>query len=187
VVGVDLAGYEDVTTRAHYFREEFIAVHRCGLALTCHAGENDDAEGIWRAVFDLNTRRLGHGLSLGESPELLCSVIDRGIGVEMCPYANMQIKGFAPFHKLGIDGRLAPKYPLLDYLKKGVRASINTDNIGISGASLNDNLLLAARLCPGLTRLDLLRLQRNALDSAFLDADQRNRLIGLLASNIPSA
>lgn len=50
VVGVDLAGYEVPETRAHYFREEFTAVHRCGLALTVHAGENDDAEGIWPAV-----------------------------------------------------------------------------------------------------------------------------------------
>lgn len=85
VVGVDLAGYEDVTTRAHYFREEFTAIHRCGLALTVHAGENDDAEGIWRAVFDLNARRLGHALHLVDSPELMRSVADRGVCVHPHP------------------------------------------------------------------------------------------------------
>ncbi len=176
VVGVDLAGFEDPTTRAHYFREEFTAVHRCGLALTIHAGENDGSEAVWRAVFDLNARRLGHALSLAQSPALLKSVADRGIGVELCPYANFQIKGF----RLGPDAPGAsgtpPRYPLREFLQAGVRATINTDNPGISAATLGDNLLLAARLCPGLTRLDLLRLQRNALDTAFLDPPSRGRL-----------
>jgi adenosine deaminase len=184
VVGVDLAGYEDQETRAHYFREEFTGVHRCGLALTVHAGENDDAEGIWRAVFDLNARRLGHALSLAQSPELLRSVADRGIGLEMCPYANLQIRGFALDETAG---REVPqrRYPLLDYLRAGARVTINTDNIGISAATLTDNLLLTTRLCPGLTRLDLLRLQRHALDAAFVPASQRTELVRQFAIAIP--
>jgi len=184
VVGVDLAGYEDVTTRAHYFREEFTAVHRCGLALTVHAGENDDAEGIWRAVFDLNARRLGHALSLAQSPELLRSVADRGIGLEMCPYANLQIRGFP----LEANVHSTPeklRYPLLRYLQAGARVTVNTDNIGISAASLTDNLLLAARLCPGLRRLDWLRIQRHALETAFLPAPQRADLAAAYAAAIP--
>ena len=179
VVGVDLAGFEDVTTRAHYFREEFAAVHRCGLALTVHAGENDDAEGIWRAVFDLNARRLGHALSLAESPELLQSVTDRGIGIEMCPYANFQIKGFP------LPPSQSTRYPLLDYLRRGARVSVNTDNIGISSASLTENLRLAGRLCPGLRRLDLLQLQRNAIETAFATARQRLRLHARCSQLIP--
>ncbi len=179
VVGVDLAGFEDPSTRAHYFREEFTGVHRCGLALTVHAGENDDAEGVWRAVFDLNARRLGHALSLAQSRDLMRSVADRGVAVEMCPYANLQIKGFA------LDSaETKPRYPLLDYLRAGVRVTVNTDNIGISSASLTDNLLLAARLCPGLSRLDLLRLQRNALDAAFIGTQLRHFLRLRIASKL---
>lgn len=175
VVGVDLAGFEDPQTRAHYFRDEFTAIHRCGLAVTIHAGENDDAEGIWRAVFDLNARRLGHALTLRQSPELLRSVADRGIAVEMCPYANLQIRGF-PLDEAVSRSPTAQRYPLLDYLRQGVVATVNTDNIGISAASLTDNLLLAARLCPGLTRLELLRLQRHAIDAAFLPMSRRRAL-----------
>lgn len=206
VVGVDLAGYENPGTRAHYFREEFTAVHRCGLALTVHAGENDDAEGIWRAVFDLNARRLGHALSLEQAPELLRSVSARGIGVEMCPYANYQIKGYGlPSSTDAANGphRGSPQpppsvcaapdrssaagksYPLLRYLDQGVRVTVNTDNPGISAANLSDNLLLAARLCPGLTRLDLLRLQRHAWEVAFLEADSKKRLLEEMACSIP--
>jgi adenosine deaminase len=176
VVGVDLAGFEDPTTRAHYFREEFVGVHRCGLALTVHAGENDDAEGVWRAVFDLNARRLGHALALAQSSALLQSVADRAVAVEMCPYANLQIKGF-PIDEATRTATFKERYPLLDYLRAGVRVTVNTDNIGISAASLTDNLVLAARLCPGLTRLDLLQLQRHALEAAFISPAIRNRLL----------
>lgn len=185
VVGVDLAGFEDVTTRAHYFREEFAGVHRCGLALTVHAGENDDTEGVWSAVFDLNARRLGHALTLAKSPELLRSVAARGIGIEMCPYANLQIRGFPLDAAVHTTPSSYPPYPLLKYLEEGARVTVNTDNIGISAASLTDNLLLAARLCPGLSRLDLLRLQRNALDTAFIPPSQRSELVRQFSARIP--
>ena len=178
VVGVDLAGYEDESTRAHYFREEFTAIHRCGLALTVHAGENDDAEGIWSAVFDLNTRRLGHALHLEECPELLRSVAARGIGVEMCPYANFQIKGFLPM--VG-----ASRYPLKKYLEEGVKVTVNTDNIGISSATLTDNFLFLTTLCPDLTRMDVLKLLRNAIDSAFLPPAEKISLLAGVAAQIP--
>ncbi len=184
VVGVDLAGFEDQSTRAHYFREEFTGVHRCGLALTAHAGENDDAEGIWSAVFDLNARRIGHALSLAESPDLLRSVADRRIGVEMCPYANLQIRGFSLGSGAG-EARTSNRYPLLDYLRAGVCVSVNTDNIGISRATLAQNLILASRLCPGLTRLDILRLQRNAFESAFISGSERRVLSKRLSLGIP--
>jgi len=182
VVGVDLAGFEDVTTRPHYFKHEFTGVHRCGLALTVHAGENDDSESIWSAVFELNALRLGHALSLGKSPELKRSVIERGIGVEMCPYANLQIKGYK-VDKSAQDC-LKTAYPLLDYLRSGMRVSVNTDNIGISAACLTDNLLLLARLCPGITRLEILQLQNNAIQSAFVLHDQRSKLTSYFSNQI---
>lgn len=178
VVGVDLAGFEDKSTRAHYFREEFTAIHRCGLALTVHAGENDDAEGIWSAVFDLNARRIGHGLHLADCPELLHSIAARGIGIEMCPYANYQIKGFHPMHG-------SPIYPLKKYLQAGVKVSVNTDNIGISDASMSDNFLFLATLCSDLTRKDILTLLRNAIDTAFLSPADKTLLLTRVAAQLP--
>jgi adenosine deaminase len=176
VVGVDLAGYEDEKTRAQYFREEFSAVHRCGLALTVHAGENDDAEAIWRAVFDLNARRLGHALHLGEAQDLLRSVAARGIGVEMCPYANFQIQPSRAAAKPNAHHARCNRYPLKTFLDEGILVTVNTDNIGISAGTLTDNLLFAARLCPGLTRMDILKLQANALAIAFVSPGQRENL-----------
>ncbi len=188
VVGVDLAGFEHKETRAALFAADFDAVHRVGLAVTIHAGENDDAEGIWQAVFKLNARRLGHALHLQQSPDLLRAVAERRIGVEMCPAANLQIKGY-PLDRAAADESAPAKapapplvpdtdrYPLLTYLRGGVPVTVNTDNLGISAASLSENLALAARLCPGLTRLDILQLQRHALDSAFVSPSHRKALL----------
>ena len=174
VVGVDLAGYEDKATRAHYYREDFMAALRLGMGITVHAGENDDAEGIWSAILDLNTRRLGHALHLADSPTLLKTAADRHIGIEMCPYANLQIKGFP----LDAETMANPRaYPLLKYLQAGIPVTVNTDNIGISAASLTDNLLLLPRLCPGITRLHILQLLRNSIDQSFLSSNEKNLLL----------
>ncbi len=175
VVGVDLAGFEHKDTRAALFATDFESVHRVGLAVTVHAGENDDAEGIWQAVFKLNARRLGHALHLIEAPDLMRSVAARGIAVEMCPYANYQIKGFQPMPDQ------IRQYPLKRYLDAGIPVTVNTDNIGISAASLSDNFLLLPRLCPGITRLDVLHLLKIAADHAFLNPAERQTLLAKLS------
>jgi adenosine deaminase len=183
VVGVDLAGWERPETRAALFATDFEPVHRVGLAVTVHAGENDDAEGIWQAVFKLNARRLGHALHLAEASDLLREVAARGIGIEMCPFANVQIKGFATGPAAGVTGRF-PAYPLRTYLDAGVRVTVNTDNIGISDASLTDNLLLAAKLCPALTRMDMLRLLAHALQVAFISPADRERVVRCVEAHL---
>lgn len=171
IVGVDLAGFENKETRASYYEHDFKAVHRCGLAVTAHAGENDDPEGIWQAVYSLHARRLGHALNLLEAPDLMRTVIERKIGVEMCPYANYQIKGFAPMPNF------SALYPLKKYLEAGILVSVNTDNIGISGANLSENLLILADLCPGISRMDVLTIIRNSIETAFISHDFRMELL----------
>jgi|GEM_PF-354482 len=185
VVGVDLAGWEKPETRAALFATDFEPVHRVGLAVTVHAGENDDAEGIWQAVFKLNARRLGHALHLFGAPDLLRAVADRGIGIEMCPLANFQIKGFALLPARG-DGNRFPTYPLKPYLDAGLRVTVNTDNIGISAGSLTDNFLLAAQMCPDLTRMDILRLLAHAVSVSFLSPEERNRLSSRIEASLDS-
>ncbi len=170
IIGVDLAGYEEKDTRAVYFSQDFVDVHRCGLFVTAHAGENDDPEGVWQALFKLNAMRLGHALNIKDAPGLYKSIIDRRIGVEMCPYANYQIKGYYPMK------HIEKKYPLLDYLNDGVLVTVNTDNIGISNASLTDNFLFLKHLCPSIKRIDILKLIKNSIEVAFITNYERINL-----------
>lgn len=100
------------------------------------------------------------------------TMADRRIGIEMCPYANYQVKGYSP-----MPGKESQFYPLKLYLKHGIHVTVNTDNIGISGASISDNYLLLAKLCPGITRLEILELIRNGTEMAFIPGAERNKLL----------
>jgi len=171
---VDLAGFEIPETRPTYFKTDYHPIHRCGLNITIHAGENDNVESVWQAIYELKADRLGHGLALAGNDELQRVVARKGIGIELCPFANVQIAGFAP-----LTGDRP--YPLREFLRSGIRVSVNTDNPGISAATLSENLLLAARLCPAdepLKRSEILLLQRNALETAFVDPDMRRWIAG---------
>lgn len=178
VVGVDLAGYEIKETRAAIYAANFEPVNRAGIMITIHAGENDEAEGIWEALLKLNARRIGHGLNISDDPKLLKWIVNHRTGIEMCPYANYQIKGFRP--KLNEN----KFYPLSNYLSKNVCVSVNTDNIGISRASITDNFLLAVEMNPELSRMDILRLIRNGIDLAFVDVELRNILLRIFNEDI---
>ena len=158
-----------------YFAPEFTAIHRCGIAVTAHAGENNDAEGIWQAVFKLHARRLGHALHLAQAPDLERSVIERRIGVEMCPFANYQIKGFAPMPD-------QPRYPLLDYLRKGIPVTVNADNIGISAASLSENRVLSHSDFSAIEQqLDEISIEPAELENAALNFTGGNKLMATAA------
>lgn len=183
VVGVDLAGFEFKKTRPMYFETDFQMAHRCGVSVTVHAGENDDAESIWQAVYKLSAQRIGHGLHLQDAEDLLRAVAQRRIGVEMCPYANYQIKGFP----LDPEPNNPNQYPALKYHQAGIPVTINTDNPGISAATLSDNLLLLARLCPSIRRMDILQLLRNSAETAFLVPKQRDQLLQKLDQQVVTA
>jgi NAD(P)-dependent dehydrogenase (short-subunit alcohol dehydrogenase family) len=55
---------------------------------------------------------------------------------------------------------------------------------GGSGVHFSCLLILAGRLCPGLTKLELLQTLRNAIDTAFVSAPQRSQLIRRVAADI---
>jgi adenosine deaminase len=106
------------------------------------------------------------------------SVVDRKIGIEMCPFANYQIRGFVPMKNINVN------YPLMNYLKMGALVSVNTDNIGISNANISDNYLFLSELCPDISRMDVLQLIRNAIETAFIPSEFRIKLISQFSDQI---
>ncbi len=173
--GVDLAGNE-AARRPNELRPAFLPLMRKCRYLTIHAGENQDAESIWEAVYHLNADRIGHGLSLRDNPELMRRFIDRRIAVELCPSSNLQIVGF---HDCRIrETADFAQYPLADYLSRGLRVTVNTDNPGISRTDLSREYLRAARMSPdGLTAWQILQLVRNGFQAAFLSHARRRALL----------
>lgn len=174
-VGFDLAGTESVRSPRE-LREAFETLHRRCLNLTIHAGETADAENIWEAVYCLNADRIGHGLKLLEQPDLINRFVDHRIAVEMCPSSNFQICGFADRAVPGSRG--LTRYPLAEYLARGLRVTVNTDNPGISRTDLSSEYLKAARMSPGgISKWDVLQLINNSFTVTFAPFQLRREMI----------
>jgi adenosine deaminase len=155
LAGIDLAGNEG-RLQPMKLREAFMPFLEKCIHITIHAGETESVDNIWQAVYHLSADRIGHGLKLHDKLELIPRFIDRNIGIEMCPSSNDQIVGYR-------NGG----YPLKEYMKQGLKVTVNTDNPGISRTSVSEEFYKAACLCGGLSIWDCLVLIRNSLSVAF--------------------
>lgn len=171
--GFDVAGAENACP-ARRLRADVIEILKDCIPITIHAGETESVESIWEAVYELNADRIGHGLTLGDDASLMEKFLDRGIGIELCPSSNYQIVGYDD-HRIGVHS--GKQYPLKKFLDVGLRATINTDNRGISRTSLPKELIKASNLSDGgLTIIDALQLCKNSVDISFFKYETKEKL-----------
>jgi adenosine deaminase len=174
IAGLDLAGDES-ETRPEAIAGDFLpAFERC-LPLTIHAGEGEPADAIWQAAYHLHADRIGHGLTIGEHPELAARFRDRGICLELCPTSNREVVGF---HDPAIpETAHCPLYPLRTLWEAGLPLTLCTDNPGISRTTLTEEYLAAARMVGGLSVWDALAMVKQGFAHAFLPSDRREALL----------
>lgn len=163
VCGLDLAGAESLYPTAGY-ESLFAMAREAGIPFTIHAGEAAGPDSI-RCALAFGASRIGHGVRLREDPRLLEDVRDRRIALEMCPTSNLQTRAAASL----------ADYPLLDYLYHQLVVTVNTDNMTVSGTTLAQEYTLA-----GLSPEQILQVQRNAAQAAFLPANAKKRLLDRL-------
>jgi len=175
ICGFDLAGPEGLV-EPEALREVIRPLLEECIRITIHAGETSSVKDIWKAVYQLNADRIGHGLSLAEDHNLLVKLRDHKTAVELCPSSNYQISGFRCFDDPRTVG--FKEYPLREYLAQGVKACICTDDPGISRTDISREYLMASKLCKeGLSKWDVLVLIRNGFVNAFLPFTQKQKLI----------
>ena len=181
--GFDLAGDESIKSPEEV-RESFMDIMKECYNITIHAGETEDVESIWQAVYHLNAERIGHGLHLLENEDLLNKFLERGIGVELCPSSNFQIVGFRDNY-FPNETIVLPEYPLKAYLDRELKVSVNTDDPGISLTDMTHELHKAARMTQGgLSKWDILQLICNGFRSAFYPYEQKKQLIRKVEKSI---
>lgn len=170
IVGFDLAGDES-KGNIPALREAFLDLMKESIHITVHAGETMAISSIWSAVYNLNAERIGHGLKLTQGLPLTTYVVDRKIAVEMCPSSNFQIGNYRDYLTGKLNGDV---YPLEQYLNSGIRATINTDNPGISGTNINREYYKACCMTEGgLSKWQILQLVRNGFRSGFCSFETR--------------
>ena len=158
VVGIDLAG--GPATDHRFGLEDYAApfqrAARLGIGRTVHAGEGRPPAEIRTAIEQLAAQRIGHGTSLLDDPAVLGLVRERRVVIEACPTSNWHT---------GVIAEIAA-HPLLQWLRLGVRCTVNTDNTLLSAVTAPQELARVARI-PGITQADLATLVAEGHASAF--------------------
>ena len=174
VVAFDLAGGElGFPASAHSMA--FAYARENNLAVTVHAGEGDGAESVRQAVHICCANRLGHATRLIEDPALTQYVNDRRIGLEICLTSNVHTGAVASYEE----------HPLRKYFDRGMNVSLNTDNRLMSGTTLTDEYLYAAKYLD-FTFDELCTLALNGFESAFLPWEQRMLLLQDVSAELES-
>ncbi len=163
VVAIDLAGAEALFPTNKY-RELFAQARDMGIPYTIHAGEADGAESV-RFAIEYGAKRIGHGVRSYEDEAVVDLLREKGIFLEMCPTSNRQTHA--------IDDM--SKYPFMDYLNKGIRVTLNTDDMGIEGTTLAEEFRYMERTY-GITREQEEIILNNSIDAAFTSEEVKLRL-----------
>ena len=164
VCAVDLAGAEALFPTAD-FEDLFRLAAQKGIPYTIHAGEASGPESV-RTALSLGTKRLGHGVRSVEDPALVSRLTAEGITLELCPTSNLNT---SIFEKLA-------DYPLMELMDAGVRVTVNTDNMMVSGVTLESEMEKLAKTFP-LTEAHFKALARNAANASFASREDKDWML----------
>lgn len=154
VVAVDLAGAEGVYPTSLY-EGLFRKAAEMGIPFTIHAGEAGSADSV-RSAIQYGASRIGHGVRIFEDPEVVEMIRLKEIPLEMCPTSNRITKAISDMSN----------YPLIDYLKKGIKVTVNTDDMGIENITLADEFEYLKDSF-GLTDEQEKVILKNSIEAAF--------------------
>lgn len=164
ITALDLAG-DEKNYPGRMFIDHIQEGRSAGWGITIHAGEDAGPDSIWQAIEELNANRIGHGVSAARDPLLLETLADQKIGVESNLTSNVQTRVVEDYQD----------HPLRLFLEKGILATINTDDPGVSGIDLRHEYEQAAPAA-GLSAEQIQQAQRNSLDIAFLSDEEKQIL-----------
>ncbi|MGI8704118.1 MAG: adenosine deaminase [Candidatus Limnocylindrales bacterium] len=160
LAGFDLAGPEAAHPDPLTHRRAFEMARGGGLGITVHAGEWGGAGQVRRAL-SVGPTRIAHGAPAADDPSLVAELIARGVTLDLCPTSNLQA---------GLVGRLED-HPLPRLVRAGVPATLSTDDRTVSDLTLVREYERAVSVL-GLTLSELWRVNRHALEVAFLQDDE---------------
>ncbi|EST07745.1 Adenosine/AMP deaminase domain protein [Kalmanozyma brasiliensis GHG001] len=179
IVGFDLVGHEDpLLPLKHYIPELLRFQHRCAeegisIPFVFHAGETltdgGDADlNLYDAIL-LNTRRIGHGVSLARHPTLTDLVKEKDICVEICPISNQV---------LGYTASICSHPSLLALLNRNVPVALSSDDPSIFenfGLSYDFYQLVISSKSTSL--VSLAALARRSIRYALVDDEAKQRMV----------
>ena len=168
VVAVDLAGAEAIFP-THLFKREFDAAKKYSIPYTIHAGEAAGAISVQEAL-ELGAYRIGHGIRSIEDEKVLDRIIQEGIPLECCPTSNKITKAIENMND----------YPLRELLSRGVKVTVNTDDMAICRTRLSKEFEYIRETFK-ITAEEEKQLYLNAVEAAFCSKQTKDELRALIS------
>ncbi|HEY5520833.1 MAG TPA: adenosine deaminase [Candidatus Limnocylindrales bacterium] len=160
LTGFDLAGPEEAFPDPLVHARAFEIAREAGLGITIHAGEWGGAAQVRRAL-EVRPARIAHGARAADDASLSAELAARGITLDVCPTSNVQASIFPTLKS----------FPLPALLSAGVPLTLSTDDRTVSDLTLVREYE-RTRSDIGVSVADLWRMNRHALDVAFLHDDE---------------
>jgi adenosine deaminase len=155
-IAIDLAANE-IDYPCRLFEDSFKKAIKSNSRITIHAGEAAGPENMWEAIELLGAQRIGHGIAAIRDPQLMKVLAEKNICLEICPTSNWLTQ--AVIH--------LSDHPLPKLLRAGVPVSINTDDPGIFGVTIPDEIQVCKTLL-GMSDSEIQTCQDHARNASFL-------------------
>jgi adenosine deaminase len=143
IVGVDIAGPRPGGERYDYTQLAPLVetAREAGLGITIHVGEEGGdigREEIAEVVEHLRPERIGHGILAAGDPELMRTLSELGVVLEICPTSNLLTKA--------LPDEDAVRETIRRFVEHGVAFTIATDGPEMMRTHLRDELDLLLRI-----------------------------------------
>jgi adenosine deaminase len=165
IIGIGLGGSEQLFP-AQIFKPVFAEARQLWFHTTAHAGEAAGPESVWAAIESLRVERIGHGIRAIEDPELVKTLAEIHIPLEVCPISNI---------RTGVVKSIE-EHPIRRLYDAGVVVTLNSDDPKMFGNSL---ALEYATLVEAMifTKTEIKSLILQGIKSSWLEDTDKQSLI----------
>jgi len=199
-VGIDIAAGEE-----HFNAQEFPALYQphyemiqkaknLGIPITLHAGESTPQamKNVERAILEYGAKRIGHGYRMVENRDLMHTVKEHNVHVEVCPTSSLETGGWVftsappstPSSTHSNDSSNGgtknwSRHPCIVMKEEGISFSLSSDDPAVFHTSLAWQYRIALAKM-NFTREELLETNIHAVNAAFCSEKVKESLRALL-------
>jgi adenosine deaminase len=166
-VGLDIADNEEGFD-SKPFAPLFKRAAANGLGITVHSGESPHAKSpswVMDAIEVLGAQRIGHGVQIYRDENVMKTVRDRRIPLELCLTSNMLTQSVPDLKD----------HPFKKFFDFGILTTLNTDDPGIFNTNMNRECRIAHQIL-GLTQAELERCAQIAAENSFIPLNKRQKV-----------